>query len=54
MRYDISNLAVSMIRFARAVSGHGSIENSYHWTLDVTYREDESRIRNVRLRENFA
>jgi hypothetical protein len=25
-----------------------------HWSLDVTYREDESRIRDKHLRENFA
>ena len=54
MRYYISSLAVSVKRFARAVRGHWGIENSCHWTLDVTYREDESRIRDVRLRENFA
>src|SRR3954447_23548975 len=30
------------------------IENSCHWSLDVTYREDESRIRDPHLRENFA
>jgi hypothetical protein len=30
------------------------IENSCHWTLDVTYREDESRIRVDHLRENMA
>jgi hypothetical protein len=30
------------------------IENSCHWTLDVTYREDESRIREDHLRENMA
>ena len=41
-------------RFARAVRGHWGIENNCHWTLDVTYREDESRIRDVRMRENFA
>jgi hypothetical protein len=31
-----------------------AIENGGHWTLDVTFREDESRIREVRLRENMA
>jgi predicted transposase YbfD/YdcC len=54
MRYYISSLAMSVKRFARAVRGHWGIENSCHWTLDVTYREDESRIRDVRMRENFA
>ncbi|MCH7688596.1 MAG: ISAs1 family transposase, partial [Planctomycetes bacterium] len=54
MRYYISSLAVSVKLFARAVRGHWGIENTCHWSLDVTYREDESRIRDVRMRENFA
>jgi predicted transposase YbfD/YdcC len=54
VRYYISSLAVGVRRFARAIRGHWSIENSCHWTLDVTYREDESRIREPQLRENFA
>lgn len=54
VRYYISSLAVSVKRFAHAVRGHWGIENSCHWSLDITYREDESRIRNQHLRENFA
>jgi predicted transposase YbfD/YdcC len=54
VRYYISSLAVGVKRFARAIRGHWGIENSCHWSLDVTYREDESRIRERRLRENFA
>ena len=30
------------------------IENGCHWTLDMTFREDESRIRDRQVRENFA
>jgi hypothetical protein len=30
------------------------IENCCHWTLDMTFREDESRTRERSLRENFA
>jgi predicted transposase YbfD/YdcC len=54
VRYYISSLAVGVKRFAHAVRSHWGIENSCHWILDVTYREDESRIREQRLRENFA
>jgi predicted transposase YbfD/YdcC len=54
LRYYISSLAVGVRRFAHAVRSHWSIENSCHWTLDVTYREDDSRIREARLRQNFA
>jgi predicted transposase YbfD/YdcC len=54
VRYYISSLGVGVKRFAHAVRSHWSIENSCHWSLDVTYREDESRIRDKHLRENFA
>ncbi len=43
-----------MKRFARAVRGHWSIANACHWSLDMTFRKDESRIRERPLRENFA
>jgi len=54
IRYYISSLAMDVKTLARAVRGHWSIENSCHWVLDVTYREDESRIREEALRQNFA
>jgi predicted transposase YbfD/YdcC len=54
VRYYISSLPVGVKRFARAVRSHWSIENSCHWTLDMTFREDESRIREPKTRENFA
>jgi predicted transposase YbfD/YdcC len=54
VRYYISSLGVGVKRFAHAVRSHWGIENTCHWSLDVTYREDESRIRDKHLRENFA
>jgi hypothetical protein len=36
------------------VRSHWGIENTCHWSLDMTFREDESRIRDVHVRENFA
>jgi predicted transposase YbfD/YdcC len=53
-RYYISSLPVGVKQFAHAVRSHWGIENSCHWSLDMTYREDESRIRDQHLRENFA
>ena len=54
MRFFISSLALGVKRFAKAVRNHWGIENTCHWSLDVTYREDDSRIREVNARENFA
>jgi predicted transposase YbfD/YdcC len=53
-RYYISSLPLGVKRFAHAVRSHWGIENSCHWSLDFTFREDESRIREKNLRENFA
>jgi predicted transposase YbfD/YdcC len=54
VRYYISSLGVGVKRFAHAVRSHWSVENTCHWSLDVTYREDESRTRERRLVENMA
>lgn len=54
IRYFISSLPMGVKRFAQAVRAHWGIENTCHWSLDLTYREDESRIREKHLRENFA
>jgi predicted transposase YbfD/YdcC len=54
VRYYISSLPVSVKKFARAVRAHWGIENTCHWSLDITYREDESRTRNEHMRENLA
>jgi predicted transposase YbfD/YdcC len=53
-RYYLSSLPVGVKRFAHAVRSHWGIENGCHWCLDMTFREDESRIADERLRENFA
>jgi len=53
-RYYISSLEVKIKQFAHAVRSHWGIENGCHWCLDMTFREDESRIREKHLRENFA
>ena len=34
--------------------GHWRIENCLHWQLDVTFREDESRIRDRKAAANLA
>jgi predicted transposase YbfD/YdcC len=56
VRYYISSLPVEPDAgaFAHAVRSHWGIENGCHWTLDMTFREDESRIREKYLRRNMA
>ena len=41
-------------RFQQAVRSHWGIENELHWRLDVTFREDESRIRRGNGAHNFG
>ena len=53
VRYYLSSLPVDVALFARAVRGHWSVENACHWTLDVTFREDDSRIRERVLGNNI-
>jgi predicted transposase YbfD/YdcC len=54
VRYFISSLRLGVKRFAGAVRGHWGIENTLHWCLDVTFREDESRLRNRHAADNVA
>ena len=44
-RYSISSLDALAGTMLESVRRHWSIENSLHWTLDVTYREDQRRVR---------
>ena len=54
IRYYISSLEMRVKLFAHAVRSHWGVENGCHWSLDIIYREDESRIRHKHLRENMA
>jgi predicted transposase YbfD/YdcC len=54
IRYYLCSLPVDAELFARAVRGHWSVENACHWTLDVTFREDDSRVRERALGSNIT
>ena len=53
-RYYLSSLPLNVKNFASSVRGHWAIENTLHWCLDVTFREDESRLRDHIAAENLA
>jgi predicted transposase YbfD/YdcC len=54
IRYYISSLDLDSKAIGQAIRDHWGIENSLHWVLDVTFREDESRIRRDNGAENFS
>jgi predicted transposase YbfD/YdcC len=54
VQFYLSSLKRNVKRFARAVRGHWGIENTCHWSLDMTFREDESRTRERHVAENLS
>lgn len=54
VRYYIMSFGSDAERFGSAVRQHWGIENSLHWVMDVTFREDESRIQKDNGAENVS
>jgi predicted transposase YbfD/YdcC len=54
VRYYILSKYISARRFADAVRSHWSIENRLHWQLDVTFQEDQCRVRKGHADANFS
>ena len=53
-RYYISSLPNDASKLLNAVRSHWGIENKLHWSLDVTFNEDGSRVRSGNGAENFS
>jgi predicted transposase YbfD/YdcC len=53
-RYYVSSATLSAARAAEAVRSHWAIENSLHWVLDVTFGDDQSRLRSGHGARNMA
>lgn len=53
-RYYICSLRSNAEKLGTSIRSHWGVENSLHWVLDVTFREDDCRIRKDNAPNNFA
>ena len=54
IRYFLASYEDDPEKMAAAIRAHWAIENCLHWVLDVTFREDECRVRDRTAAQNFA
>jgi predicted transposase YbfD/YdcC len=52
--YYLSSLPPKVTTLHHAIRQHWRIENDLHWCLDVSFGEDQCRIRDLRAAENVA
>ena len=54
IRFHISSFVDSAEKMARYIRDHWQVENCFHWVLDVTFRQDDCRIRTGNAAANFT
>src|SRR4051794_12617087 len=54
IRYFLSSCRDDPAVLVQAIRRHWTIENGLHWVLDVTFREDDSRVRDRTAARNLA
>ena len=54
IRHFVASAKVAPEALAAAIRGHWRVENGLHWVLDVTFREDASRVRDRNAARNLA
>jgi predicted transposase YbfD/YdcC len=54
IRYFLSSCHDDPTVLVQAIRRHWTIENGLHWVLDVTFREDDSRVRDRTAARNLA
>jgi predicted transposase YbfD/YdcC len=54
VRYFIGSKRAKARYYAQRMRGHWRVENNLHWQLDVTFREDDGRVRQRAAATNFA
>ena len=54
IRYFLTSCGDAPAVLAQAIRRHWSVENALHWVLDVTFREDDSRVRDRTAARNLA
>ena len=52
--YYLSSLAAEAKALLKALRGHWGLENSLHWVLDMSFGEDQCRIRKPNAPQNMA
>ena len=54
VQFYLTSLDSDACKLGRAIRLHWSIENSLHWTLDITFHEDDCRVRTGHAPQNLA